>query len=69
MNPEISLFGVFLPSILVCALIAYPIATLIARGLAAAGFYRFVWHPALFNLSLFVCLLGGLVFLLSGIPQ
>ena len=69
MNPEVSVFGVFLPSILVCALIAYLTTSLIARGLKAAGFYRFVWHPSLFNLSLFVCLLGGLVFVLWGTPQ
>jgi multidrug resistance efflux pump len=52
MNPEISFFGMFLPSILALALIAYLTTSLIARGLRAAGFYRFVWHPALFNLSL-----------------
>ncbi len=63
MNPEVSFFGVYLPSIFGCALIAYLVTSLIARGFRAAGFYRHVWHPSLFNVSLFVCLLGGIVFL------
>ena len=29
------------------------------RVLARAGFYRLVWHPALFDLALFVVLLYG----------
>ena len=65
MTPEISIFGVYMPSILPCALIAYLITSLIARALRAAGFYRFVWHPSLFNVSLFVCLLGGILGLLE----
>lgn len=68
MNPEVSFFGVYLPSILGCALIAYLVTSLIARGLRAAGFYRYVWHPSLFNISLFVCLLGGIVFLTQRMP-
>jgi hypothetical protein len=27
------------------------------------GFYRAVWHRALFDLAVFVCLLGGVVYL------
>jgi hypothetical protein len=27
------------------------------------GFYRVVWHRALFDVALFVCLLGGVVYL------
>ena len=68
MTPEISFFGIYMPSILPCALIAYLITSLIARELSAAGFYRFVWHPSLFNVSLFVCLLGGILGLLERSP-
>jgi hypothetical protein len=68
MTPEISVFGVYMPSILPCALIAYLATRLVARGLRAAGFYRFVWHPSLFNVSLFVCLLGGILGLLERSP-
>jgi hypothetical protein len=37
---------------------------LIARAIfARAGLYRHVWHPALFDFSAYVCLLGGIVYL------
>jgi hypothetical protein len=68
MNPEVSFFGVYLPSILASALVAYLVTSLVARGLRAAGFYRYVWHPSLFNVSLFVCLLGAIVFLTQRMP-
>lgn len=35
--------------------------------LERAGVYRFVWHRALFDLALYVCLLGGVVYLSSGL--
>jgi hypothetical protein len=65
MNPEISIFGVFVPSILLCAIVAYATMSVIARGLRAAGGYRYVWHQSLFNLCIFVCLLGVSVLLFS----
>lgn len=57
---EISIAGVFLPPLLLCAGIALVLNILLRRALAAFGFYRFVWHPALFDLALFVIILGGL---------
>jgi protein-S-isoprenylcysteine O-methyltransferase Ste14 len=30
--------------------------------LAKTGFYRLVWHPALFDFSLFVIVLGALAY-------
>ncbi len=65
MNAEISVFGVFVPSILLCAVIAYATTAVIARGLRATGGYRYVWHQSLFNLSVFVCLLGASVLFFS----
>ena len=32
----------------------------VRRLLAASGFYRWVWHPALFDLALYALLLWGL---------
>jgi hypothetical protein len=32
-----------------------------------SGLYRYVWHRALFDLALYVCLLGGVVYLASGL--
>jgi len=65
MNAELSIFGVFVSSLLACALIAFLLELAIKRTLESVGFYRLVWHPALFNLAMFVCLLGGAVMLLS----
>jgi hypothetical protein len=33
--------------------------------LARIGLYRLVWHPPLFDLAVYVCLLGGIVYLSS----
>ena len=65
MNEEISLFGIFVPSILVCAVASYVAMVVFARGLRAIDAYRFIWHRSLFNLSMFVCLLCAAVLFLS----
>lgn len=65
MNAEISIFGVLVPSVLVCAVVAYLGMAIVSRCLRYAGVYRFVWHQSLFNLSVFVCLLGLSVLLLT----
>jgi len=58
MPREISIDGMFMPSLLpvfvAIALLYWLIDTLLGRF----GFYSHVWHPALFRLSLFVCLFG-----------
>lgn len=58
MNPEVNLFGLYAPALLLCA----PLAWLLTRGLrlalGALGLDRFVWHPGLFHVAAFVCLLG-----------
>jgi hypothetical protein len=63
MRYEIDLFGVILPSLLLWAIVAY-ILTLDSRTIfARVGLYRHVWHRVLFDLSAYVCLLGGVVYL------
>jgi hypothetical protein len=57
---DLDVFGVYLPGLLVLAISAFILVHLVHRGLAMAGFYRLVWHPALFDVSLFVIFLGGL---------
>ncbi|MGO4685365.1 DUF1656 domain-containing protein [Hyphomicrobium sp. 2TAF46] len=65
MNAELNIFGIFVPSILACAIIAYVAMSMTARGLRYLGIYRFVWHPSLFNLCIYVCLLGASVIFLK----
>ena len=55
---EIDLFGVLLPPLLVWVGVALLLSTLLRRGLAKVGFYRFVWHRPLFDISLLVILTG-----------
>ena len=59
---EVSLYGLYVPPLLLLALAALVVARLINLVLAKTGFYRLVWHPALFDFSLFVIVLGALAF-------
>jgi hypothetical protein len=60
MAEELNFYGVLLPTLLVLMLAAYVLKVVISRGLAFIGFYRFIWHPPLFNLALYISLLGSL---------
>ena len=62
MTYEIDLFGVLVPSLVLWSVIAYLLARIISRLIVRAGLYRRIWHPALFDFSLFVCLVASLVF-------
>jgi protein AaeX len=59
---EVSLFGVYVPPLLLLMLPALVVSRVLGVVLARTGFYRLVWHPALFDLSLFVIVLGGFAF-------
>jgi hypothetical protein len=65
MSGDIDFDGVFVASLLVWMLVAFILNALLRRGLAWTGFYRFIWHRALFDFSVFVILLGGIVALAS----
>ena len=60
---EVSLYGMYFPPLLLLALLACAVSRLCNKLLARSGFYRHVWHPALFDFSLFVIVLGSLVFI------
>jgi protein AaeX len=59
---DVNLFGIFINAGLVSALFAGVLLVLLRRALTRAGAYRLVWHPALFDLALFVLLWGGVAF-------
>ncbi|KQO06788.1 MULTISPECIES: DUF1656 domain-containing protein [Sphingomonas] len=65
MTGEISIGGVFLPSILLLAVAAVLLTGLATRLLAFAGFYRVVTYRPLVDLALFILILG-LLALLTG---
>ncbi|MGH8460829.1 MAG: DUF1656 domain-containing protein [Stenotrophobium sp.] len=58
MPRELSLFGIYFPTLLLVFAAAAIIYWLLDSMLARIDFYRHVWHPALFRACLFVCLLG-----------
>lgn len=59
---EVSLYGLFLPPLLLLALAALVVTRLLKLVLARTRFYRIVWHPALFDFSLFILVLGALTY-------
>ncbi|KFC71485.1 DUF1656 domain-containing protein [Massilia varians] len=60
---EVSIYGLYLPPLLLLALAALVVCRILNLALARTGFYRRVWHPALFDFSLFVIVLGALAYL------
>ena len=55
---EFDIYGVYFPAFAVFAAIAFLLQVVIKRLLDASGFYRSVWHRALFDLAIYVILLG-----------
>lgn len=59
---EVSIYGLYLPPLLLLTLAALVVSRLFKVVLAWTRFYRVVWHPALFDFSLFVIVLGALTY-------
>ncbi len=55
---EFDIYGVYVPALAVYAAIALLLQIAIIRLLDARGFYRLVWHRALFDLAIYVTVLG-----------
>lgn len=58
MTGQIDLYGVFIPSLAALALAAYIVFRALVSVLGKVGFYRMVWHRALFDVALYLTLLG-----------
>jgi hypothetical protein len=63
MTGDLDVYGVFLPALFAWMLLAFAISLPLRRLLAWSGFYRLVWHRPLFDIALYVVLLGAVVFL------
>jgi hypothetical protein len=59
----VEFLGFYLPPLLLWASAALILFAVLRRLLEWLGFYPFVWHRSLFNLALYVLLLGGIAFL------
>jgi hypothetical protein len=55
---EFDIYGVYVPAFAIYAAIALLPQIAIMRLLDACGFYRLVWHRALFDLTIYVIVLG-----------
>jgi hypothetical protein len=56
---EFDIYGVYFPAFAIYAAIALMLQiAVINRLLNALGFYRWVWHRALFDLTIYVIVLG-----------
>jgi hypothetical protein len=62
MKYELDLFGVIVPSLRLWSALAFLLARAVSKVMARAGLYRQVWHSALFDFALYVCLVASLVF-------
>ncbi|CCE00202.1 DUF1656 domain-containing protein [Bradyrhizobium sp. STM 3809] len=65
MRHDIDIAGVLVPSLLLWLVVAYGCVALLRALLRRLGVYRLVWHPALFDFAMYVCVLGGIVYLAS----
>lgn len=61
MNGELNILGVFVPALLIYALVAFGLKEVACRLLLRWEVYRFVWHRPLFDTALFIVLLGAIV--------
>ena len=55
---EFDIYGVYFPAFAVFAAIALMLQLVLNRLLRTFGVYRWVWHRALFDLAIYVILLG-----------
>jgi hypothetical protein len=56
---EASFHGLYFPWLMLLCGLTLAVQWLVHRLLGAIGFYRWVWHPALFDTALYVLLLYG----------
>jgi hypothetical protein len=66
MRGEISIGGVYIPSLLLLVLAAVVLTALLSRFFSAIGFYRLVVFRPLIDIAFFVLLLAAIAWITSG---
>ena len=61
MTGEVSLFGVYVPGLLLLVVAAAVLVALVSRFFALTGLYRIFAYRPLVDLALYILILGGLV--------
>ena len=59
MPAEFDVYGVYVPRLLVFMVLSFLLIIVIRRILARLGAYSLVWHRGLFDLALYVLVLGA----------
>jgi hypothetical protein len=67
---EFDVAGVFIPAIVIWAIVSMALGLIVRRILTATRFYALVWHRGLFDLALFFILWSAVAFLANryGLP-
>jgi hypothetical protein len=63
MPRELSIGGALVPGMLVWFVLAMALMLVFDWLVGRYGLYRYVWHPALFRVAVFVCVFGGIALL------
>jgi hypothetical protein len=58
MPREFTLLDALVPTLLLAFMASFFLQALIDKVFGRFGLYRYVWHPPLFRVSLFVCIFG-----------
>lgn len=61
MMGDFDIYGVYAPSLFVWMIAAFILTLPVRRILSWCGAYRLIWHRPLFDLALYVVLLGAVV--------
>ncbi len=59
MPAEFDVYGVYIPRLLVLMLFSFALMMPLRSLLSRAGAYKLIWHRSLFDLCLYVLLLGA----------
>ena len=60
---ELDIFGVYIAPMAAMMVVAYAILLVLRRVMLATGLLRLVWHPALFQVALYLIILSAIVLL------
>ena len=60
MPEELDIYGVYIPGLLALMFATYLVSIAVRRVLAWTGAYALVWHRGLFDVALYVILLGAM---------
>lgn len=69
MTGQFDLYGVFLPWLSALAVCAYGLLRVLIPVFGRMGLYSAVWHRSLFNLALYITLLGVLSAVLNWLQR